>query len=520
MKKILLFLWLSFCLIQAHATSTAYFKVANTGTLEKIEKVSAGGYITLGTDSNYQLQVVRWDNNFTPLWNYKFTASNLTAGGLGLVEANDGSFFIMCISNSHSGCTMITKISSSGTILWQRDYYANGGNLNSFALSKACGNDNGFVIGGGQAVVNNYLIKCDANGNIQWQQQYYYLLATGVITCWSIIPDGNNYVMSSNYNINSLLTIRVDSAGGVLAYTAYTYSTMQIRPTRMVKLNSSNGYAILGNYNNSNNNQTQFLAILSNSLSMLSFNELTISGYDQFELHDITAINNGQNLILDGSIYDNSTFYIATMNVSNGGTIVWKMLGTGNTGTPILNVEFTGVTSLGNSTVHVGDGYYEGAIVGIIDSAGNGLCNPLPFNVSNVSRTLALQSSTLFTVTGNALTDTATYAYTPVVYFNQYFYCGNLPTGISDNEKDNSEIEIFPSPASTELRIKSQGLGTELKIEKVEMYDLLGDKIFSQPTANNQQQLSIDVSHLLPGIYFVRLYDGAESVSKKVIIQH
>src|SRR5215208_4895277 len=104
MKKTLLFLCLFFCLATAYSQSTAYFKVANTGTLMRIEKVSTGGYVTLGTDSNFKLQVIRWDNNFNALWNYKFTDANLTAFNPQIVEANDGNFFMMVKSSAQGGC--------------------------------------------------------------------------------------------------------------------------------------------------------------------------------------------------------------------------------------------------------------------------------------------------------------------------------------------------------------------------------------------------------------------------------
>jgi hypothetical protein len=511
MKKTLLFFCLSFCLVKAYSTTTAYFKVANTGTLMKIEKVSNGGYITLGTDSNYKLQVIRWDNNFTPLWNFKFTDANMTAGFPAIVEANDGSFFMMAKSYAHSNCAAIVKLSSTGVMLWQKDYYEANGNFFSWAISRASGADNGFVVSAG----NNYLIKCDPSGNIEWQKQYYYPLTTGGITCYSILPEGNNYVVSSSYNINSLLTFRIDSVGGILSYTAYTYSSMQILPTRMVKLNSTGGYAILGNYNNSNNNQTQFLAILDNALAITSFNELTISGYTQFELHDITAINNGQNLIVDGSIYNNSAFYIATMNVSNTGTIVWKHLATGNSGMPNLNVEFQGVTSLGNSTVHVGFGYNEGAIVSIVDSAGNGLCNTLLFNVTNVPRTLALQSSTLIPITSNAVASAATYVYNTNVYTTQFFYCGNLPTG-TDELTENNSINIFPNPATSELIIDNG----EWKIKSVEVVNVFGQQVYSDQSSIINYPLTIDVADFPSGIYFVRLANEKQQLTRKIVVQH
>src|SRR6185503_19003567 len=112
-----------------------------------------------------------------------------------------------------SGSAMVTKFSSAGLILWQRDYYVSGGSLSAYALSKAVIGDNGFLIGGNSPLINNFIIKCDQDGNIQWQNQYYYTLASGGVTAWSILPDGNTYVVSSGYNTNSLLTFRIDMSG-------------------------------------------------------------------------------------------------------------------------------------------------------------------------------------------------------------------------------------------------------------------------------------------------------------------
>ncbi|MBK5285391.1 MAG: hypothetical protein JJE25_08290, partial [Bacteroidia bacterium] len=428
---------LLFCLsaLLSNAQSTAYLKVSNHGTMDKIERVSSGGYISLGNDSTNKILLVRWDDNFNPVWKYRFTDAAIVGYWYSVKEANDGSFYLMLTTTGHGSSASVLKFSSSGTLLWQKEYYFTFGALSAMVLSKASGTDNGFLFGGGQCAESNYIVKCDSSGNIQWQYQYSYPLASGVITCWSIITEGNNYVVSSGYNVNSLLTFRLDPLGSVIAQSAYTYPGMQILPTRLVKLNSTGGYALLGNYNNSNNNKTEFVAIYNSNLTMLSFNELTVT-YTQFILTDIAAINNGQNVILDGSIYDNSIFYIATINLSNSGSLVWKHLARGNTTTSNLNVQFNGVTALGNSTVHCGAGYYEGTVVSVMDSAGNGLCNTLPFNLTNVSRTLTLQSPTINVITSLASVAPVTYSYDNSPVFNKTFYCGSLSTSVNEVEEE------------------------------------------------------------------------------------
>lgn len=48
-------------------------------------------------------------------------------------------------------------------------------------------------------------------------------------------------------------------------------------------------------------------------------------------MSDIAAINNGQDVIVNGNMYDNSKFYCAMLKLSNTGTIGWKHLSEGNT---------------------------------------------------------------------------------------------------------------------------------------------------------------------------------------------
>lgn len=498
MKKLLFTLSFILFIFNAKAQSTAYIKVANHGVLEKIEKVSSGGYITIGYDSVYKQQIIRWNDQFSPMWNLKFTDANIANVSQRIVEANDGNFYYMSASSEHTGSTLIVKISSTGSVLWQKNYYGVGGNLNSFVLSKASGSDNGFLFGGGQCILTNYIIKCDQNGAIVWQKQYIYPLSTGVTTCFSIIPEGNNYVVSSSYNINSLLTFKIDANGTVLSHTAYTYTGMQIVPNRLVKLINSNGYALMGGYNNSNDNKTEFVAIFNSQMALLTFNELTVT-YTQFILNDVTAINNGSNIIVCGSIYDGSAFYAAMINLSSTGSLVWKKMAEGTTGMSNNNFEFRGICLNGNNTVNTGIGYNEGCVMSIMDASGNGLCNDVPFNLNNIHRTLTLQSSTLTAVDANALVATVNYTYNNNVYAIKEIVCGSL------NDVEETKIintaTIYPNPATDNIHIQ----GIDKSNVTISIYNLNGHKVY-----NNQgitSEASINITALKSGYYMLRISD-------------
>ncbi len=517
MKKIISCIIFALCVSFLHAQTTAYFKVGNNGSFEKIEHVSSGGFITIGADSVYKTQIIRWDANYNVLWKFKFTDANITAVQLKIVEANDGSFYFMCASTEHTGSTLITKISGAGALLWQKVYYLASGNMNSIALSKAVSGDNGFLFGGGQCTLYNYVIKCNSSGAIEWQQQYFYPLSTGVITCWSIIPDGTGYVVAAGYNINSLLTFKLSALGALLSHTAYTYTGMQILPLRIVKLNATGGYGMVGYYNNSNDNKTEFVAFFDQALNLLTFNELTVT-YTQFTLTEIAAINNGRDVVVDGSIYDGSAFTIAMICMNKAGNIKWKKRAAGNTGGSNTNVEFRGLTTNGNTSVHVGTGYNEGRIMAVIDSNGNGLCNDVTFDITNYHRTLVLQSQTMSVAAANALVADVTYTYNNVNSFNRVIYCGSL-SGIEEETATAGLTTIIsPNPAANQCMISFAGKDIP-QHSLLSMYDMAGNKVYETSVAAQTSSKTIDVSQFPEGLYLIRISsDNAILANEKLVI--
>jgi len=514
MKKLSFTLLLSLCMILIQAQTTAYLKVANNGYFEKIEKVSSGGYITTGFDSTYKVQIIRWDNSFNMTWKYVFNDANIKIGSPKIVEANDGSFYFLMGSHEYTASTWIVKFSPAGALLWQKIYYLTSGNVNSIALSKALPGDNGFLIGGGQNPLSNFIIKCAADGSIEWQNQYLYPLSTGGITCYSIIADVSEYVVSSSYNINSLLCMKISATGNINSHSAYTYTAMQIIPTRIVKLNTTGGYAILGGYNSTNNNKTEFVAIFNQALSLQSFNELTVT-YNQFVLNDITAINNGRNLIVDGSIYDNSVFTIAMINLSNTGSVVWKKRAYGNTATTNKNVEFRGLTENGSTTVHVGMGFNEGRMIAVIDSNGNGLCNnDMAFNMTNVHPSLVLQSQTMSVATVNAMKADVSYAYSNYASYNKQIYCGSL-LAIDDNTGSLPHVSsIYPNPATDIVNLNIENPNNTKLI--VNIYSVIGKLIRTEILEQNQSQLNVD--YLKNGIYMLEIKADEWRMTQKLLI--
>lgn len=102
----------------------------------------------------------------------------------------------------------------------------------------------------------------------------------------------------------------------------------------------------------------------------------------------------------------------------------------------------------------------------------------------------------------------------PAVVTNTTLTLIDNTVSIPEQNISISTIIIQPNPASGELRIKN----AELKIENIEIYNVLGKKIFNrQPEANSQKLITIDVSSLPSGLYFVKVKgEKTERVGKFV----
>src|SRR5436853_7815723 len=85
------------------------------------------------------------------------------------------------------------------------------------------------------------------------------------------------------------------------------------------------------------------------------------------------------------------------------------------------------------------------------------------------------------------------------------FDYSNAPSGgcFITAERENAglmSVLISPNPATSELRIQN----AELRIENIEIYNPLGEKVFQSHISNLTSQISIDISQLPSGIYFLR----------------
>jgi Secretion system C-terminal sorting domain len=86
----------------------------------------------------------------------------------------------------------------------------------------------------------------------------------------------------------------------------------------------------------------------------------------------------------------------------------------------------------------------------------------------------------------------------------------------SEKEIEKEGVNIYPNPAINELRIQN----AELRIEEIEIYNVIGKEMFSRQIATNgQQETIIDISTLTPGMYVAELKAKEKSLRKIFSVQ-
>jgi hypothetical protein len=80
----------------------------------------------------------------------------------------------------------------------------------------------------------------------------------------------------------------------------------------------------------------------------------------------------------------------------------------------------------------------------------------------------------------------------------------------------SSHLKVYPNPVQEKLTVKLDN--AVQKGFSIQLFDLYGKKLLQQTT--RQQTLSIDVTQLVPGIYFLKVTSENQSLTRKINVLH
>lgn len=96
---------------------------------------------------------------------------------------------------------------------------------------------------------------------------------------------------------------------------------------------------------------------------------------------------------------------------------------------------------------------------------------------------------------------------------NRVFRWNSLSAGIKEDEL-NPDFTVFPNPSKGKFSLTS-----EKGISKIEIINMLGEKVYSLFNIQDQTSKEIELSNLPDGVYFLKINDEKSSLSKKIVIQ-
>jgi hypothetical protein len=517
---------LLFLSIVINAQNTAFFNIAHKGQIEKIISTSDNGYITLGLDTLMKnAQIIKWDNLFNPIWKIKYIDTSMFSSYGDIIESTDGYFYYAAITNNSSGNGqgpgVVSKISNTGTIIWQKAFYSNTfwQPLRIQTISKPLPNENGFIISITACGVVSIITRVDGNGNILWNKRYYYYPHPDLTSYWnigtnSIIPENNHYSILSDYEsaigIIGHLFYKIDHNGNLISdHKSYANNPLyNIYSEKMIKLNKDNGYACISGVL-STGVYSQVITFLDTSFNVTKSIKMDNTP-NQFTIDGLVSTPSGNSIITCGSMWGAQYINGCVFKINKNGNVEWGR----KTASFINNIgngesmSFMSINLINNQLNIVGNGGVDGAIVAILDSNANGLCNSIPLSlpISNITYSV---DDTLIMCILDAISVVDNYLLTDnSVFINKYIYCGEI-SGIEDEIIVRSNFYINPNPVQDILTLRIAARNS-----KISIYDLNGKLLISKEIDDSG---NIDVSNFAKGIYIIKVQNKDEVITQKFI---
>ena len=509
-SKLVTALFMLCAVLSTKAQYPGFQRISPTGFIanQGLRDITTNKFITI---SNYGVaqSLSCWTSSFSLLWSKTYDVTQFQM--IEAIQTNDKKLVLMGIASNNLS---IVKFDTLGNVLFTKRYTNGSGNISMSTIVPAVGNDTGFLLGGGNCVGSNFLIKCDANGNVIWSKQFNNIAHPYTKNASAIVHSGNDYLVASDVmtstvtaTANDAAMMRVDANGNMQWYKQLSMPADRELPRKLIR-RSNNTFAML--CSTGYNNGTELVYFFDSTLTTVSYKKYTSSL--NINILSGAADNNG-GLIIDGIHAVNASINKGLLfRVDGNGNILWQKQSDPATGT--FNSQFGymlkknysyifGITTAFSST---------GFGVGIIDVNGNGLCNSStsaisgssvnPFTVTTPS---VIVSNIPITVSVPTFTN-LTASFTPSVY------CG-ITTSVNELES-GVDVSVYPNPSKGIVNVK---VASNLDGLNVKVINAIGQTVIERKIDTENTEL--DLSDLFNGIYFLNFTNSTGTYTKKVVIQ-
>jgi hypothetical protein len=223
-----------------------------------VQQTSDGGYIMAGyTDSfgagGADIFLIKTDANGNIIWAKTYGGTNDDTAS-SVQQTSDGGYIVAGITYSlgaGGGDIILIKTDANGNIQWAKTY---GGTRWDYASSVQQTSDGGYIVSGGTYSFGAgwdddiFLIKTDANGNIQWAKTYRGASGDGAMSVQQTSDGGYivaNYTLSFGAGWDAdIFLIKTDANGNIIWAKTYRGTVWDIPFS--VQQTSDGGYIVAG----------------------------------------------------------------------------------------------------------------------------------------------------------------------------------------------------------------------------------------------------------------------------------
>jgi uncharacterized protein YuzE len=485
------------------------------GTMEdygfSVQQTSDGGYIVAGITGSFVAEsadifLLKTDANGNIIWAKTYGGAN-NEWAHSIQQTSDGGYIVAGWTNTFgAGITdiFLIKTDANGNVQWAKTY---GGTSNIYAYSVQQTSDGGYIVAGGTSsfgVGGAIFVKTDANGNVIWAKTYGGTRTDGASSVQQTSDGGYivaGWTTSFGAGLRDIILIKTDANGNVIW--AKTYGGTGWDRAYSVQQTSDGGYIVAGYTNSFGADSIDIFLIKTDANGNVVWAK-TYGGTDDDWAFSVQQTSDGGYILAGGTwSFGAVGLGIFLIKTDANGNIQWAKTYGGIYGNIAYSVQ---QTSDGGYIV-AGYGWSFGTGSGDIfliktDANGNiGSCsivqnvNP---TVNTVSPTVTTPSPSVSSVspTVNSVSPTVT---SPTLTVSEL-----CPLSISESYQIISGI-ITPYKGG----IKVSGFGEF----EVKVYNVSGGVVKS---VKGKNEVKIELSR---GVYFVEVISGDRVLREKVVIR-
>lgn len=440
--------------------------------------------------------------------------------GFSIQPTMDNGYILTGITNSFGAGNYdiyLIKTNINGDTLWTKTYGGTGDDR-SYCVQQTT--DTGYIITGytssfGVGGEDIYLIKTNSNGDTLWTRTF-----GGTLDDWGSsvqqTTDGGYIILGSTESFGAgnfdIYAIKTDSVGNTLW--AKIYGGFNWDYGAWVQQTNDSGFVLAGSTNSFGAGYYDVYLIKINNTGDTLWTKTYGEANDENSSYVQQTADGGYIITGRKGLFQTATYDVFLIRTDVNGDTIWTKSygGAGYDISSSVQQTFDGGFIITGETTSFGAGNYDVYLIKT-DINGNSLWTKT-FGGTGYDRGFSVQetSDSGYIVCGS--TESFGAGKLDVYLIKTDVNGIAAPVGINSFQHTRLRVEVYPNPTETEINIDLQTQSTN--IHDIDIYSALGQKIKTINT--NKNKITIDISDLKDGVYFIVITDRhSRQLTKKIM---